>query len=309
MPNVLRIHPDDSVAVALEPLSAGAAIDALGVTLADDIPQGHKFALEPIGDGKKVLKYGVVIGLAKEAIAPGAHVHTHNLWTALGDSLDYSYEAAPAPVAKLGAIPSFPALERKNGDIGVRNDLWIIPLVGCINGLAAGVARSVETEGLPPPGSRATVLSHPYGCSQLGGDLDNTRNSLRDYVCHPNAGGVLVRGLGCENNTMAEFRDGFEMPDPARVRFLTTQDCRDERAAAMTACRELTASMAGDRRVMVGADRLRVGLKCGGSDGHSGITANPLLGAFSDWLTGIGGATVLTEFAVIAGFSHRGQRP
>ena len=163
MPNVLRIHPDDSVAVALEPLSAGAAIDALAVTLADDIPQGHKFALEPIRDGEKVLKYGVAIGVAKQAIAPGAHVHTHNLRTALADSLDYSYsyEAAPAPVAEPGAIPSFPAFERKNGDIGVRNDLWIIPLVGCINGLGAGVAQGVEKEGLLPAGSRATGIAIP----------------------------------------------------------------------------------------------------------------------------------------------------
>jgi altronate hydrolase len=295
MPAVLKIHPDDSVAVALEPLAAGTSIDTFGLTLAADIPQGHKFALKAIAAGEAVLKYGAVIGIAREAIAPGAHVHVHNLKTALGGVLDYRFGGPAAVAGPSGSVPTFPAYERKGGDIGIRNDLWIIPLVGCINGLAQNVARAVERQGLLPADSRVQVLSHPYGCSQLGGDLDNTRNILRNYACHPNAGGVLILGLGCENNTLALFRDGFEVPDPARIRYLTTQDCQDEMAAALDACRELTALMAGDKRVPVRADRLRVGLKCGGSDGFSGITANPLLGAFSDWLAGIGGTTVLTE--------------
>ncbi len=297
MPNVLRIHADDSVAVALEPLAAGTVIGSLGVTLSGDVPQGHKFALRAIAAGEKVIKYGAVIGIATQAIAPGEHVHSHNLKTALGDILEYSYSGAPAakPAEKPASIPTFPAFERRNGDIGIRNDLWLIPLVGCINGLASAIARAVEKEGILPEGSRVQVLSHPYGCSQLGDDLDNTRTILRDYVCHPNAGGVLVLGLGCENNTMAKFRDGLELPDPDRVRFLVTQECEDEQAAAMAACRELATRMAGDKRVPVSAARLRVGLKCGGSDGLSGITANPLLGAFSDWLAGAGGTTVLTE--------------
>lgn len=296
MPNVLKIHPDDSVAVALEPLAAGTTLPALGVTLADDIPQGHKFAVTAIAEGDKVIKYGAVIGIAKAPIAAGHHVHTHNLKTALGDILDYRFSGNSAARPENGGpVPTISAYERVGGDIGIRNDLWIIPLVGCINGLGEAVARSVEKEGFLPTGSRARVLSHPYGCSQLGGDLDNTRAILRDYAVHPNAGGVLVLGLGCENNTMALFRQGFEVPDPCRIRYLVTQECGDEHAAAMDACRELAAVMAGDRRTEVGADRLRVGLKCGGSDGLSGITANPLLGAFSDWLTGIGGTTVLTE--------------
>ena len=182
-----------------------------------------------------------------------------------------------------------------NGDIGIRNDLWIVPLVGCINGLADNIAKAVEKEGLLPEGSRVTVLSHPYGCSQLGDDLANTRGILQNYVAHPNAGGVLVLGLGCENNTRAYFKQGLELPDPDRVRFLTSQEAGDERTEALALCRELAAKMKTDKRVEVGADRLRIGLKCGGSDGFSGITANPLLGAFSDWLTGIGGTTVLTE--------------
>ncbi len=296
MPNVLQIHPDDSVAVALEPLAAGMRIDAFGLTLVDDIPQGHKFALKPIAEGDRVLKYGAVIGITKKPIVAGAFVHTHNVRTALGDILEYSYAGnAGVPGQTGGPVPTISAYERADGDIGIRNDLWIIPLVGCINGLGLAIARLVEKEGILPQGAHVRVLTHPYGCSQLGGDLDNTRNILRNYARHPNAGGVLVLGLGCENNTLKLFRDGFDVPDPRRIRYMTTQDSTDEVAEAMTACRELCAAMAKDRRVPVGADRLRVGLKCGGSDGFSGITANPLLGVFSDWLTAIGGTTVLTE--------------
>lgn len=307
MPNVLRIHPDDSVAVALEPLPSGLDLGALGVTLSDDVPMGHKFALRPIAAGEEVIKYGAVIGIAKVDIAPGAHVHTDNLKTALGEILDYRYAGSPSviPQARPATIPGFPAFERRNGNIGIRNDLWIVPLVGCVNGLATALASAVEREALLPEGSRVQVLSHPYGCSQLGDDLDNTRRVLRDCVCHPNAGGVLVLGLGCENNTMAGFRDGLVLPDPDRVRFLVTQDCEDEQAVGLAACRELATIMAGDRRVSVGADRLRVGLKCGGSDGLSGITANPLLGALSDWLVAAGGTTVLTEVPEMFGAEQR----
>jgi altronate hydrolase len=296
MPRVLKIHPDDSVAVALEPLAKGTDIPAFSLTLLDDVPQAHKFALKDIAPGDKVIKYGAVIGLAREAIARGAHVHVHNLRTALGDILDYQYAGNVAARPQNGGpVPTIMAYERVNGDIGIRNDLWIVPLVGCINGLADNIAKAVEKQGMLPEGSKVTVLSHPYGCSQLGDDLANTRGILQNYVAHPNAGGVLVLGLGCENNTKAYFKQGLELPDPDRIRFLTSQEAGDERTEALALCRELTAKMKTDKRTEVGADRLRIGLKCGGSDGFSGITANPLLGAFSDWLTDIGGTTVLTE--------------
>ncbi len=204
----LKINEIDSVAVALEPLSAGAAVPAYDVTLVDDIPRGHKFALCDIAEGETVTKYGATIGVATRPIARGAHVHTHNLKTALGDILDYAWTggvAAPAPAAK---APSIRAFERANGDIGVRNDLWIIPLVGCVNGLARNIAKRVEAEGALPDGSRVKILAHPYGCSQLGGDLADTRAILQNYALHPNAGGVLILGLGCENNTRAAFARG-----------------------------------------------------------------------------------------------------
>jgi altronate hydrolase len=296
MPRVLKIHNDDTVAVALEPIAAGTEIPAFDLVLGDEIPQGHKFALRDIAEGERVIKYGATIGIARAPIGKGRHVHTHNLKTALGDILEYGYSGHPAARANNGGtVPTVSAYARANGDIGIRNDLWIVPLVGCINGLAKRIAERIEAEGFLPKDSRVQVLSHPYGCSQLGDDLANTRGILQNYAVHPNAGGVLILGLGCENNTRAYFSEGFAPPDPARVRFLISQEARDEEAEAVALARELAASMAKDVRSEVPASRLRIGLKCGGSDGFSGITANPLLGAFSDWLCGIGGTTVLTE--------------
>jgi altronate hydrolase len=198
MPRTLKIHPADTVAVALEPLSRGTPLDAHGLTLADDVPQGHKFALQPIVAGQPVIKYGVVIGAATSVVATGAHVHTHNLRTALSGIGDYTYagkmpDAAPTPANP----PTIRAYVRVDGQVGIRNDLWIIPLVGCINGLAQTIGRHVTQSGLLPPESRVAVPAHPYGCSQLGDDLANTRGILRNLALHPNAGGVLVLGLGC----------------------------------------------------------------------------------------------------------------
>ncbi len=296
MPRVLKIHNDDTVAVALEPIAAGTEIPAFGLTLGDEIPQGHKFALADIAEGDKVIKYGATIGIAKAPIGKGRHVHTHNLKTALGGILEYAYSGhSAAQPGNGGTVPTISAYARANGDVGIRNDLWIIPLVGCINGLAGRIAKKIEAEGILPKDSRVQVLSHPYGCSQLGDDLANTRGILQNYAVHPNAGGVLILGLGCENNTKAYFSDGFAPPNPDRVKFLISQEAGDEEAEALALARDLAKQMATDVRTEVPASKLRIGLKCGGSDGFSGITANPLLGAFSDWLCGIGGTTVLTE--------------
>jgi altronate hydrolase len=296
MPRVLKIHNDDTVAVALEPIAAGTEIPAFGLTLGDEIPQGHKFALADIAEGDKVIKYGATIGIAREPIGKGRHVHTHNLKTALGGILEYSYSGhSAAQPGNGGTVPTVSAYARANGDVGIRNDLWIIPLVGCINGLATRIAKKIEAEGILPEDSRVQVLGHPYGCSQLGDDLANTRGILQNYAVHPNAGGVLILGLGCENNTKAYFSDGFAPPNPDRVKFLISQEAGDEEAEALVLARDLAKLMATDVRTEVPASKLRIGLKCGGSDGFSGITGNPLLGAFSDWLCGIGGTTVLTE--------------
>lgn len=305
MAQYIKINPADTVVVALEPLDKGTVLPALGLTLLDDIPRGHKLALVDHAVDQRVIKYGGVIGKAIAPIAAGAHVHAHNIKTTLGGVEDYQYDGAQDdPLVGDGTMPTFPAFVRSNGEIGIRNDLWIIPLVGCINGLARNAAKTFEATGALPAGSRVLVLEHPYGCSQLGDDLDNTRNILRALAIHPNAGGVLVMGLGCENNTRALFQAGFEHPDPQRLRYLVTQEVEDELDAALSAMGELAAIMQTDQRQPVGVDRLRVGLKCGGSDGLSGITANPLLGAFSDWLCAHGGSTVLTEVPEMFGAEH-----
>lgn len=292
----LKIHDADTVAVALEPIAAGTILSAFGLTTVDAIPQGHKFALRDVGSGEAVTKYGMTIGLATAPIARGAHVHSHNLRTALGDILDYGYAGGMSTPERTSAeVPTILAYERANGDIGVRNDLWIIPLVGCVNGLARALAKGIEADRRLPDGAAVRVLAHPYGCSQLGGDLADTRAILQNYALHPNAGGVLVLGLGCENNSLALFEKDLVPADPSRLRFLVAQQVDDEVEAGLAAARALVERMRQDVRVPVAASRLRIGLKCGGSDGLSGITANPLLGAFSDWLCGIGGTSVLTE--------------
>ncbi|OKL43796.1 UxaA family hydrolase [Pseudovibrio exalbescens] len=293
MKTYLKIHSSDSVGVALQDLTAGQSL--AGVELKEDILTGHKFALRDIAMGEDVIKYGSSIGKSTQAIAAGSLVHSHNLRTGLGTDEVYSYAGAPEENAPIVNVPQIQAFVRADGDIGIRNDIWIVPLVGCVNGIANNVARQFEASGKLPEGSQITVLSHPYGCSQLGDDLENTRAILRNLVVHPNAGGVLVMGLGCENNTLESFVDGLKVPDPERVRFMVAQAFMNEEEAALEHLEHLSAQMQNDRRELVGIDRLRVGLKCGGSDGFSGITANPLLGAFSDWLCARGGATVLTE--------------
>ena len=259
---------------------------------------GHKYALREIAAGENVIKYGMPIGHATCAIAVGEHVHTHNLATNLGETVEYRYESneeivsvKPSP-SDLGPSPSFLAYRHPDGRIGIRNDIWVVPTVGCVNRLAQ---RLAETCG-------GIALTHPYGCSQLGDDHETTANLLAALCRHPNAGGVLVVGLGCENNTLESFRARLNLdpstlnsrPSTLNVRFLRAQDPGDEYERGLALIRELEAARPTER-VEVPVSELTVGLKCGGSDGFSGLTANPLVGRFSDWLVARGGRTVLTE--------------
>jgi len=295
MKKALQIHPTDTVAVALTPLAAGETVLAGGqtVTLAEDIPAGHKFALRPIAGGEPVLKYGQPIGAAAVAIPAGAHVHTHNLRTLLAGELNYAYRPSHPAVAPEESR-TFNGYLRADGRAGVRNELWILPTVGCVNDVAAALEkRAQKLVGGAVESARA--FPHPYGCSQMGEDQEHTRQILADLALHPNAGGVLVLGLGCENSGVAEIRKRMGAFDETRVRFLVCQDVEDELEAGMALLTELAGRMRGDRRQPVSAARLIVGLKCGGSDGFSGLTANPLIGRFSDRLIAMGGATILTE--------------
>ncbi len=294
-PRVLLIDPADDVAVALTPVPAGAALDVAGRTIAalDDVPAGHKLAIRPVAAGQLVIKYGSPIGRATADLRPGEWVHEQNLATALAGDERYHYR--PAPPAPLRAPPAdlgFEGYGRADGQVGIRNELWIVPTVGCVNGVAEQLAARLRP---PPPGvDGVVVLAHPHGCSQLGEDHERTRDLLAAMVVHPNAAGVLVLGLGCESNTMAAFRLKLG-PVGSRVRFLVAQEVDDELAAGEALLRELAAQAQQARRSRFPLSALRLGLKCGGSDGFSGLTANPLVGAVSDLVNAAGGATVLTE--------------
>lgn len=295
MNNLLRITPKDNVAVALAAIEAGTelSVDGLSVTAAAPIPAGHKVALCAIPAGEKVIKYGFPIGYAKVDIAPGDHVHVHNVHTCLSGELEYTWR--PTNPAIVPAEPvTFMGYPRKDGRVGVRNELWILPTVGCVN----DVARALEKQAQSLAGGGVEVVCafpHPYGCSQMGDDQDNTRQILADLATHPNVGGVLVLGLGCENSGVALIEERMGDYDRARVRFLVCQQVEDELAAGLELLIELAENMRGEVRVPCDASKLTIGLKCGGSDGFSGITANPIIGGFSDLLVARGGTTILTE--------------
>lgn len=258
------IHPDDNVKVNIE--------------------NGHKYANKDIAKGESVIKYGYPIGIAKADIKAEAHIHTHNLKTALSGEQEYVY--VPAALDFIKETPQkISAYLRKNGDIGIRNDVWIIPTVGCVNGIANRLAQETGAFAFP----------HPYGCSQLGDDLLVTQKVLCGLVKHPNAGGVLVLGLGCENNNITEFKKILGNYDKERIKFLNCQDFKDEIAEGTKIIKELQQQAKTDYRVTVPISKLKIGLKCGGSDGLSGITANPLVGRITDRLAAMGGIAVLTE--------------
>ena len=292
MKKAIKIHEDDNVAVALSPLSAGETV--LDVKVTEGIPAGHKFALNPISEGSPVTKYGLPIGTAKCNITPGAWVHTHNVKTGLSENACYTY--APNQRELPPTIPRFfQGYLREDGRAGIRNELWIIPTVGCVNDICKSLeienARLAEEFGL----SGVFHFPHPYGCSQMGDDHEQTRDLLAALCRHPNAGGVLVVGLGCENNKMEVFKTLFAPEYQNKLRFMVCQQEDDELAAGAELLRELAQYASSFQRQPLPPSKLVVGMKCGGSDGLSGITANPAVGAFSDKLIAMGGATILTE--------------
>lgn len=259
-----------------------------------NIENGHKYALEDIRAGENIIKYGNPIGHAVCDIKKGEHVHSHNMKTNLSGKLDYVYKPKVFALKKQRTNLTFNGYVRENGDAGIRNDIWIINTVGCVNKIAKHLA---ELTG-------AKYFEHPFGCSQLGDDMKITQLVLRGLVNHPNSGGVLVLGLGCENNNIEQFKKVLGTYDEKRVKFLNAQDCGDEIAQGLKLIHELKANAAALRRVPLPISKLKVGLKCGGSDGLSGITANPLLGRFSDRLISFGGSCVLTEVPEMFGAEH-----
>ena len=296
MQDFIKINKDDNVAVALKPIAKGTTLNVAGidVTTVEDIPQGHKFVIKAIKKGEPVVKYGFRIGFAQADIPVGAWVHTHNLKTGLGELLDYTYE----PEGHKDVEPTEPAYfegyMRENGKVGVRNEVWIVPTVGCVNNVASAIERATQKY-MTDQIDGVCAFPHPYGCSQMGDDQNNTRQILADLVNHPNAGGVLVLGLGCENSNIDELKKFIGDYDPERVRFLVAQECEDEIRDGIEIVKELISYASSFKREPIRASELVIGMKCGGSDGLSGITANPTVGAFSDKLISMGGSTILTE--------------
>ena len=304
MQNFLKINDNDNVVVALNPIPAGESIEVEAeggrrrVTALEEIPAGHKMAICDISQGGEVVKYGFRIGNAKEDVKAGAWIHTHNIRTALGDLLEYTYE----PVAveeKRTEDAVFMGFQRQDGKVGVRNEIWVVPTVGCVNNVASAIAKQanlwLEEEAGKGTVEEVIAFSHPYGCSQMGDDQEHTRKILADLINHPNAGGVLVLGLGCENSNIDVLKPYLGEYDENRVKFLVAQECEDEIAEAVEIIKGLADYAGSFKREPVSASRLIIGMKCGGSDGLSGITANPLVGRFSDKLISKGGTTILTE--------------
>ena len=259
-----------------------------------NIDDGHKYARRDIVCGENIIKYGQPIGHATADIKKGEHVHTHNVKTNLSGKLEYSYEPSDVYDEKNDTDLTFMGYVRKNGDVGIRNDIWIVNTVGCVNKVAEKLASLTG----------AKCFSHPFGCSQLGDDQTTTQCILRGMVNHPNAGGVLVLGLGCENNNIEVFKEFLGEWDDERVKFLNTQDYDDDIAEGVRIINDLKAYAAKSERESVHISKLRVGLKCGGSDGFSGITANPLVGRFCDRLVSFGGSCALTEVPEMFGAEH-----
>lgn len=305
MKEYLKIHEKDNVLVAIKEIAKGEkiSIDNKEILVSEVVPAGHKMTISPIQKGEEVIKYGSCIGTAREDLQPGQWVHTHNVKTALGDLLEYTYHPMESVLTSCGKATdsmengrfeagTFMGYRRSNGKVGIRNDVWIIPTVGCVNAIGSALAKSFNA-GLKE--DKVIPFRHPYGCSQMGEDEENTRKVLADLINHPNAGAVLVLGLGCENSNIDVLKKYIGVYDDKRVRFMVCQEAEDEMEAGTELLEELVAYAEQFQRQEIPASELVVGLKCGGSDGFSGITANPVVGKFSDLLIRQGGTTILTE--------------
>lgn len=285
----------DNVAVALHPIAKGEQIEigAQTIEAKEDIPQGHKMAVKPIKNGENVIKYGFPIGHATADAEPGAWMHTHNVATNLEGEIEYRYEPSikhPEPVE----AECFQGFLRKDGRAAIRNEIWVIPTVGCVNDIAKKIVKDNQ-ELVSGTIDGLYTFTHPFGCSQTGHDHAQTRKLLAALVRHPNAAAVLVVGLGCENLTHEQFLEELGDYDHDRVKFLTCQEVEDEFAEAAKLLKECAAYASQFKREPIPVSELVIGMKCGGSDGLSGITANPAVGRFSDMLVARGGSTVLTE--------------
>ncbi len=306
MKEFLIISPEDNVGIALQDLPAGHEFkyDNYEFKLKTDVPYGHKFALKQVLQSNNIIKYGSPIGHAISTIQQGEHVHVHNTKTNLSGTIGYEYAPKLNEQIFKDRKLTFKGYKRFSGEIGIRNELWIVPTVGCVNGQAEQIINRFRENHAADDIDSIHVFKHNYGCSQLGDDHTNTQKALAQLIKHPNAGGVLVLGLGCENNQIEHLKKFIGKYDPSRIKFLVAQEVEDEVEEGLKLFEEIYSQMRHDKREEVPLSTLKVGLKCGGSDGLSGITANPLAGAFSDFLVSQGGSTILTEVPEMFGAEH-----
>ncbi len=292
MKNYIKISPNDNVIVALKDIKQGEVVE--GIEVLQDIPKGHKMAIVDINENDNVIKYGYPIGHATQKIEKGQHVHVQNVKTNLSDTLTYTYNQSLNEVPKIER--TFKGYKRENGKVGIRNEVWIINTVGCINKSAEKIVENANKKyAMTENFDGVHTFVHPYGCSQMGEDHSTTQEILARLVEHPNAAAVLVLSLGCENNNLLEFGKVLGEVNKDRVKFLVAQDVENEIEAAESIIDELVAYTKKQNRVELPLSELTIGLKCGGSDGLSGITANPLVGRLSDLLIGAGGTSILSE--------------
>ncbi|HIX84326.1 MAG TPA: altronate dehydratase family protein [Candidatus Megamonas gallistercoris] len=296
--DILQINKLDNVAVALKDLQKGTVVSVnnSAIELPEDIPSGHKVAIRDIAENENIIKYSFPIGHAVCPIKQGSHVHTHNIKTNLGSILNYEYNPALPAALPASNKKTFMGYKRENNTVGTRNNLWIVPTVNCVT----STVHYLEKIGRKlienyPNIDDCIGITHPYGCSQIGNDYVMTQKILANIVNHPNAGAVLVVSLGCENNNLTEFKKVLGKYNPDRVKFMVTQEVEDEDITGRQQLKELAEFANKYKREQCPLNKLRIGLKCGGSDGFSGITANPLIGELSDLVIGSGGTTVLTE--------------
>ena len=296
--NFIKINPADNVVVCLKPMSKGDIIEIDGkkVVVLQDTPVGHKILIETKAEGENIIKYGYPIGHALQDLQAGTWINENNLKTNLKGTLEYTYEPVDEKLSIQCENRTFKGYRRENGEVGVRNEIWIVPTVGCVNGIAEKLAKNLMKETGMKGIDAIHAWHHNYGCSQLSGDHENTRKILRDICLHPNTGGVLVLSLGCENNQPDDFMAMLGEYNHDRIKLLVTQKVEgDELEEGLKLLKDIYTIASKDVRTDVPLSELRVGLKCGGSDGFSGITANPLVGEFSDYIVAQGGTSILTE--------------
>lgn len=292
MRDYLIVSDIDNVGIAISDLKEGTIYKDILLTLSEDIKKGHKFALRDIKKGEDIIKYHMPIGHAKEDIKKGSWVHTHNIVTNLDDTLEYEYDKKEINNIRDDEEYYFNGYLREDGSVGIRNDIWIVPAVGCINKICSNIAKLAEKKYRD---IKFTSLEHDKGCSQLGDDLESTQKILAGLIKNPNAAGVLVVALGCENNQLEDFKKFLEPVNDKRIKFIRVQDYSDEIEEAMKLIDELVDYRNSFKREKLSISNLKVGFKCGGSDGFSGITANPLCGYVSDTIVSHGGITMITE--------------